>query len=80
MCPGSGDHSQVMGCLPFLDSWPLTSCHFKLLFVENGPPVIPQPLARHFCAQLEPCLAGGPTSLFWAQQRQISGQLVQDGK
>lgn len=82
----SGDHSQVMGCLPFLDSWSLTSCHFKLLFMENSLPAIPQPqqrasLARQVCAQLEPCLAVGQTSFFWAQQRQISsGQLVQNGK
>lgn len=46
MRPVSGDYSQVMGCLPVLDSWPLTSCHFKLLFMENCLPAIPQPPLR----------------------------------
>lgn len=46
-----------MGCLPFLDSWPLTSCHFKLLFTENRLPAIPQPPQRAW-GQAFLCTAG----------------------
>lgn len=66
------DYSQVMGSLPFWDSWPLTSCHFKLLFMENHLPAIPLPPLRasgqaFLCtAGVLPCCGGnffllGPT-------------------
>lgn len=49
----------------FLDCWPLTSCHFKLLFMESCLPAILQPQQRA-SGQAFLCTAGS-LALLWGE-------------
>lgn len=68
----------------FLDSWTLTSCHFKVLFLESCDLAIPQrggePPGR--CSELSRSLAllGSSCFLLAPTDTNILGQWLQNGK